>query len=297
MNVRHACSRVACWRSRAPVDLSGTRAQEQAARSKGPVVGRSVVATTFGIVAASQPLAARAGVQILERGGNAIDAAIATNATLGLMEPTGNGLGGDLFIIYYEAKTGTVHGLNSSGWAPSGFDVDFLAAKGIKEMPQRGIYSVTVPGVAAGWDAMRTQVRHQAVLGTARAGDLLRRERLPAVGDDRRRVGPLGQDAQRAPEFEEDLSDRRHARAEGRRGVQEPRPCRLASADRGKGPRRLLQGQDRRGHPGDLARAGRHVYGGRSLGVRSPNGRRRSRRPTVGGPCTRSGRTRRASPR
>ncbi len=138
--------------------LSGSVDQQQdEARTRGPVVGRSVVATTFGIVAASQPLAARAGVQILERGGNAIDAAIATNATLGLMEPTGNGLGGDLFIIYYEAKTGTVYGLNSSGWAPSGFNVDFLAAKGIKEMPQRGIYSVTVPGVAAGWDAMRTR--------------------------------------------------------------------------------------------------------------------------------------------
>ncbi|HJU42435.1 MAG TPA: gamma-glutamyltransferase, partial [Vicinamibacterales bacterium] len=123
--------------------------------ARRPVVGRSVVATTQGIVAASQPLAARAGVQILERGGNAIDAAIAANATIGLMEPTGNGVGGDLFIIYYEAKTGTVHGLNSSGWAPSGLTVDFLESKGIKEMPQRGIYSVTVPGVVAGWDAMR----------------------------------------------------------------------------------------------------------------------------------------------
>jgi gamma-glutamyltranspeptidase / glutathione hydrolase len=156
MNVRHAALALVLALASAG-RLSGTGAQEQAARSRGPVVGRSVVATTFGIVAASQPLAARAGVQILERGGNAIDAAIATNATLGLMEPTGNGLGGDLFIIYYEAKTGTVYGLNSSGWAPSGFDVDFLAAKGIKEMPQRGIYSVTVPGVAAGWDAMRTR--------------------------------------------------------------------------------------------------------------------------------------------
>jgi gamma-glutamyltranspeptidase/glutathione hydrolase len=140
------------------LSLAGVGAQtsdQSESRPHRPVVGRSVVATTQGIVAASQPLAARAGVQILERGGNAIDAAIAANATIGLMEPTGNGLGGDLFIIYYEAKTGTVHGLNSSGWAPTGLTVDFLAAKGIKEMPQRGIYSVTVPGVAAGWHAMR----------------------------------------------------------------------------------------------------------------------------------------------
>jgi gamma-glutamyltranspeptidase/glutathione hydrolase len=132
----------------------GTR---QDSTPPGPVVGRSIVATTFGIVAASQPLAARTGVQILERGGNAIDAAIAANATIGLMEPTGNGIGGDLFIIYYDAKSGTVHGLNSSGWAPSGLTVDVLAAKGIKEMPQRGIHSVTVPGVVAGWDAMRSK--------------------------------------------------------------------------------------------------------------------------------------------
>jgi gamma-glutamyltranspeptidase/glutathione hydrolase len=136
----------------------GTRAQERSGdRRPAPVVGRSVVATTFGIVAASQPLAARAGVQILERGGNAIDAAIAANATIGLMEPTGNGIGGDLFILYYEARTGTVYGLNSSGWAPSGLTVDFLAAKGITEMPQRGIHSVTVPGAVAGWDAMRSR--------------------------------------------------------------------------------------------------------------------------------------------
>src|ERR1041385_9034061 len=98
------------------------------------VVGRSKVATKYGIVAASQPLAAQAGVQILERGGNAADAAIAANATIGLMEPTGNGIGGDLFVIYYEAKSGKVYGLNSSGWAPTGLTPEFLAAKGITTM-------------------------------------------------------------------------------------------------------------------------------------------------------------------
>ena len=91
-----------------------------------PVVGRSMVATRYGIVASSQPLAARAGVQILERGGNAVDAAIAANATIGLMEPTGNGIGGDLFALVYEAKTGKLYGLNASGWAPSGLTPEFL---------------------------------------------------------------------------------------------------------------------------------------------------------------------------
>ena len=94
------------------------------------VAGRSKIATKFGIVAASQPLAARAGVQVLERGGNAIDAAIAANAVMGVVEPYMNGIGGDLFAVIYIAKTGGVartggiaktgglHGLNSVGGAP-----------------------------------------------------------------------------------------------------------------------------------------------------------------------------------
>src|SRR5919205_717633 len=74
-------------------------------------VGRSKIATKFGIVAASQPLAARAGVQILERGGNAVDAAIAANAVMALVEPYYDGIGGDLFAIVYEARTGKLYGL------------------------------------------------------------------------------------------------------------------------------------------------------------------------------------------
>jgi gamma-glutamyltranspeptidase/glutathione hydrolase len=81
-------------------------------RTAAPLVtvGRSKIATQYGIVAASQPLAARAGVQVLERGGNAVDAAIATNAVMALVEPYFDGIGGDLFVIYYEAKTGTLPG-------------------------------------------------------------------------------------------------------------------------------------------------------------------------------------------
>ncbi|MCI0670121.1 MAG: gamma-glutamyltransferase, partial [Myxococcaceae bacterium] len=116
-----------------------------------------MVTTQWGIVAASQPLAARAGVEILERGGNAVDAAIAANAAIGLMEPTGNGIGGDLFAIVYEAKTGKMYGLNASGWSPAGTSAELLKSKGETKMPQKGIHSVTVPGAVAGWDALRTR--------------------------------------------------------------------------------------------------------------------------------------------
>lgn len=119
-----------------------------------PQVGRSVVTTRYGIVAASQPLAAAAGVEILERGGTAADAAIAANAVMGLLEPTGNGIGGDLFALVYNARTKRVHALNASGWAPSALPA-MLRQRGDTLMPQRGIHSVTVPGVVAGWDELR----------------------------------------------------------------------------------------------------------------------------------------------
>jgi len=126
-----------------------------AAGSPLPRPGRSVVATRFGVVATNQPLASMTGVQVLQRGGNAMDAAIAANAVVGLMEPTGNGLGGDLFAIIYEAKTGKLHGLNASGWSPKGLTPEFLKSQSITEMPVRGVHSVTVPGVVAGWTALR----------------------------------------------------------------------------------------------------------------------------------------------
>jgi len=127
------------------------------AAAQGPVVGRSVVKTKYGIVATTQPLAAAAGVKMLERGGNAIDAAIAANAAMGLMEPMSNGIGGDLFALVYLAETGELIGLNSSGWAATGMTVDLLASRGIDEMPHVGIYTVTVPGAVAGWDALRSR--------------------------------------------------------------------------------------------------------------------------------------------
>ena len=120
--------------------------------------GRSKIATTFGIVAASQPLAARAGVQVLEHGGNAIDAAIAANAVMGLVEPHMNGIGGDLFAIVYDAASGKLFGLNASGWAPKALTAAFLRSRGVFEMPAGGIHTVTVPGAVAGWESLRARL-------------------------------------------------------------------------------------------------------------------------------------------
>jgi gamma-glutamyltranspeptidase/glutathione hydrolase len=112
---------------------------------------RSMVISDRGIVATSQTLASQAGAQVLARGGSAIDAAIAANATLSVVEPERAGLGGDLFAIYWDSKTGKLTGINASGWAPKGLSIDFLKTLGYTAMPLDGIQSVTVPGCVDGW--------------------------------------------------------------------------------------------------------------------------------------------------
>ena len=113
--------------------------------------GRSMVITQQGIAATSQTLASQSAAQILARGGSAVDAAIAANAVLGLVEPMMNGIGGDLFVLYWEAKTGRLSGLNASGPAPRALSVELLTKQGHKAMPSQGIHSVTVPGAVDGW--------------------------------------------------------------------------------------------------------------------------------------------------
>ena len=113
-----------------------------------------MVITRYGIVATSHALASTAGAQVLARGGSAVDAAIAANAVLGVTEPMMNGIGGDIFALYWDAKTGKLYGLNASGWAPQALTIAHLAAKGATSMPQSGIDTVTVPGAVAGWDQL-----------------------------------------------------------------------------------------------------------------------------------------------
>jgi gamma-glutamyltranspeptidase / glutathione hydrolase len=116
----------------------------------------SATVSSFGIVATSQTLASQAGAAVLERGGSAVDAAIAANAALGVIEPMMNGVGGDLFAIVYQAKTGKITGINSSGWAPKGTSIEFLRAHGVTgKIPSHSVQSVTVPGTVAGWAALQ----------------------------------------------------------------------------------------------------------------------------------------------
>jgi gamma-glutamyltranspeptidase/glutathione hydrolase len=110
-----------------------------------------MVVTSGGIAATSHYLASQAGADVLRRGGSAIDGAIAANAVLGVTEPMMNGIGGDLFLLFWDAKASKLYGLNASGWAPRQLSIDFLKKQGLTSMPHEGIHSVTVPGAVDGW--------------------------------------------------------------------------------------------------------------------------------------------------
>ena len=112
---------------------------------------RSEVIGQNGMVATSHPLATQIGLDILKKGGTAVDAAIAANIALGLMEPTGNGIGGDLFAIIWDAQSNKLHGLNASGPAPMNLSIDYFEEQGLKKIPAYGPLPVTVPGAVDGW--------------------------------------------------------------------------------------------------------------------------------------------------
>src|SRR5437868_7345241 len=122
--------------------------------SQDRATARSMVISRHGIVATSQTLASQAGARILAQGGSAVDAAIAANAVLGVVEPMSDGIGGDLFAIHWESKTGKLTGINASGWAPKALSIEYLRSKGVTSMPQSGIQSVTVPGCVEGWEKL-----------------------------------------------------------------------------------------------------------------------------------------------
>ncbi len=112
---------------------------------------RSEVIASGGMACTSQPLATQIAIDILRRGGSAVDAAIAANAALGLMEPTGCGIGGDLFAIIWDAREGKLFGLNASGRSPQGLTIEMLKGQGLSEIPPYGPLPVSVPGCVDGW--------------------------------------------------------------------------------------------------------------------------------------------------
>ena len=115
---------------------------------------RSTVMAPNGAVATSQPLAAQAGLSILQQGGNAVDAAIATAAVLAVVEPMSTGIGGDVFALLYDADTRSLTGLNASGWAPEAADIETYMRHGFQNMPLEGVFANTIPGAVAGWHAL-----------------------------------------------------------------------------------------------------------------------------------------------
>ena len=129
--------------------------------------GPSVVRAQHGMVATSQPLASQVGIEVLKRGGNAVDAAIAMAAMLNVTEPMMTGIGGDMFALVYWAKTKELKGLNASGRAPRSLSPEYFNKKNIKQMPLRGMGSITVPGAFDGWATLLDKY------GTMTLADLL----------------------------------------------------------------------------------------------------------------------------
>jgi gamma-glutamyltranspeptidase / glutathione hydrolase len=122
-----------------------------------PRQSRSVVVAEHGMVATSIPLAAQVGLDILKAGGNAADAAIATNAMLGLTEPMSCGIGGDVFVIYWDNKTKKLYGLNGSGRSPYTLNREVFKQQGLDRIPGEGVLSWSVPGCVAGWEELRSR--------------------------------------------------------------------------------------------------------------------------------------------
>jgi gamma-glutamyltranspeptidase/glutathione hydrolase len=141
--------------------------QQAQSQSIAPRATRSAVRAEHGMVASSQPLASQVGLEILKRGGNAVDASIAMAAMLNVTEPMMTGVGGDMFALVYWAKTKELKGLNASGRAPRALSLEYFAKNNIKTMPQTGMGSITVPGAFDGWVTLRDKY------GTMKLSDLL----------------------------------------------------------------------------------------------------------------------------
>jgi gamma-glutamyltranspeptidase / glutathione hydrolase len=160
---------------------------------------RSMVMTQYGIVATSQAVASQAGAAILAKGGSAVDAAIAANAALGVIEPMMNGVGGDLFAIVYDAKAKRIYGLNASGWAPKRMSIEALKAKGLTTM--RPVDQITVPGAVAGWDALHQRWGKLSLVQDVAPAVALADKGIAVTETDADNWNTYGEPFQHNPEF------------------------------------------------------------------------------------------------
>ena len=218
------CVRVMVWVIFLPLAMMASALQ---AKAQDRTQSRSMVISRRGVVSAENPLAAQAGATVLANGGNAVDAAVATNAVMGVVEPMMNGIGGDLFAIVYDAKSGKLYGLNASGWAPARLSVEFLKSKGIVKMPQAGIQSVTVPGAVDGWSKLLARFgtkKFPEVLGPR---DLLRARRFSRTRMGCRVLGRRGRSSEAGPECCGNLPAR-WSRAASGRNFPQSRSCAVA---------------------------------------------------------------------
>ena len=128
-----------------------------------PFATRSEVYAPHAMAATSHPLATQIALDVMKSGGSAVDAAIAANAALGLMEPTGNGVGGDLFAIVWDPKTKKLHGYNGSGRSPKSLTLAEFQKRGMKEVPSHGPLPVTVPGTVDAWFALHERFGRKSI--------------------------------------------------------------------------------------------------------------------------------------
>ncbi len=216
-----------------------------APRPSGSLVPtRSEVIATQGMAATSHPLVSQVALDVLKRGGTAVDAAIAANATMGLMEPTGNGVGGDLFAIVWDAKTQKLYGLNGSGRSPKSLSLKTLRAE------LKKLNSSTIPphrpaaGVGAGRRSMAgsscTQIRQAAHERAAGAGDFLCAQRISRHGSHCRGLAAQRASALEVPGLCRHLHAQRPRTGQGR-GISQSAAREHAQRDRRRRARRILQ--------------------------------------------------------
>ena len=218
---------------------------------------RSMVVSRGGIVAAESPLAAQAGAMILAHGGNAIDAAVATNAAMGVLEPMMNGIGGDLFAIVYEAKTERLYGLNASGWAPAKLTLEFIKSEGITEMPREGIHSVTVPGAVDGWSKLLSRFGSKKFPEVLAPAIHFAKDGFPVPELDAEYWGVEREKVAGRSQRRGNISDRRPRAAPGR-NISRPGSGALSGANCRRWPRRILQRRNRSSHRSHILKARRH---------------------------------------